>query len=155
MERLHMESPDLIEGNIEKISLLFPEIITEVKDKEGGYRKAIDFDKLKALLTHELATGKESYEFTWPGKREALAEAHQPIRKTLRPCLEESVDWEKAQNLYIEGDNLDVLKLLQESYLNKIKMIYIEIRLKEWIQDSAKKTGSCKENRCVEIKLIM
>lgn len=126
MERLHMESPDLIEGNIEKISLLFPEIITEVKDKEGGYRKAIDFDKLKALLTQELATGKESYEFTWPGKREALAEAHQPIRKTLRPCLEESVDWEKAQNLYIEGDNLDVLKLLQESYLNKIKMIYID-----------------------------
>ena len=150
-----METPNLTDQNIEKIAELFPNCITEGKDENGQLKKLVNFDMLKQMLSDSVTEGKEVYEFTWPGKKEAIIEANTPIRKTLRPCKEESKNWDTTENLYIEGDNLEVLKLLQESYLGKVKMIYIEIRLKEWIQDSAKKTGSCKENRCVEIKLIM
>ena len=121
-----MESRDLFDSNIQKISDLFPEVITEACDSEGRIRKTIDFQILKELLSGSIAEGGETYSFTWPGKKSALAAAHTPIRKTLRPSLKQSMDWEKAKNLYIEGDNLDVLKLLQESYLNRIKMIYID-----------------------------
>lgn len=121
-----MESRDLFDSNIQKISDLFPEVITEACDSEGRIRKTIDFQILKELLSGSIAEGGETYSFTWPGKKSALAAAHTPIRKTLRPSLKQSMDWEKAKNLYIEGDNLDVLKLLQECYLNRIKMIYID-----------------------------
>lgn len=123
---MRMESPDLIQKNIEKIEQLFPNVITEVKDNRGGVRKSIDFEKLKEVLSGDISEEKEMYEFTWPGKKEALAEAYKSIRKTLRPILADSLNWNKSQNIYIEGDNLDVLKLLQESYLGKIKMIYID-----------------------------
>ncbi len=121
-----MESRDLFDSNIRKISDLFPEVITEAYDSEGRIKKTIDFKILKELLSGSIVEGGETYSFTWPGKKSALAAAHTPIRKTLRPSLEQSMDWEKAKNLYIEGDNLDVLKLLQECYLNRIKMIYID-----------------------------
>lgn len=121
-----MESRDLFNSNVQKISDLFPEVLTESYDAEGKIRKAIDFEILKELLSGIIVEGGETYSFTWPGKKSALAAAHTPIRKTLRPSLKQSVDWKNAKNLYIEGDNLDVLKLLQESYLNRIKMIYID-----------------------------
>ena len=121
-----MESRDRFDSNIRKISDLFPEVITEAYDSEGRIKKTIDFKILKELLSGSIVEGGETYSFTWPGKKSALAAAHTPIRKTLRPSLEQSMDWEKAKNLYIEGDNLDVLKLLQECYLNRIKMIYID-----------------------------
>ena len=101
-------------------------MVTEVKDADGTVRRAVDFDALKAELSDGAVEGRECYEFTWAGKNEAKVEAAKPIRKTLRPCKEESKNWDTTQNLYIEGDNLDVLKLLQESYLNKVKMIYID-----------------------------
>ncbi|WP_304809140.1 hypothetical protein [Ileibacterium valens] len=126
MEKMKMESRDLFDSNIRKISDLFPEVITEAYDSEGRIKKTIDFKILKELLSGSIVEGGETYSFTWPGKKSALAAAHTPIRKTLRPSLEQSMDWEKAKNLYIEGDNLDVLKLLQECYLNRIKMIYID-----------------------------
>lgn len=121
-----MATADLFESNVKKIGKLFPEAITESFDNEGKTRKSINFEILKELLSGSIAEGNEIYTFTWPGKKKALAQAHSPIRKTLRPLPEEGVDWEHAKNLYIEGDNLDVLKLLQESYLNRIKMIYID-----------------------------
>lgn len=127
VERLDLGSADLVGSNIEKIGKIYPEVITEEKDKDGRLRKAIDFDKLKEELSREtVEPGKERYEFTWPGKKEAMAEANKPINKTLRPVVEDSKDWESTENLYIEGDNLEVLKLLQESYLGKVKMIYID-----------------------------
>lgn len=121
-----MESPDLIERSVENIEKLFPNVVTEVKDEFGNLKKAIDFEKLKEILTGKIADGSERYEFTWPGKKEAIAEAYRPIRKTLRPKCESSRNWNNSKNLYIEGDNLEVLKLLQEGYLNKVKMIYID-----------------------------
>lgn len=122
-----MESPDLIEKNIDKIAFLFPNVITEAADENGKLKKVINFDMLKQVLSDEVIDGSEEcYDFTWVGKRAAIAEANKPIRKTLRPSIEESKDWENTENLYIEGDNLDVLKLLQESYLGKVKMIYID-----------------------------
>ena len=126
MERMKFESPDMAAGNIEKIGELFPGCITETRGKDGKLRKAINFDLLKQMLSADVAEGDEAYEFTWVGKKAAIAEANKPIRKTLRPCPEESVDWDTTENLYIEGDNLEVLKLLQESYLGKVKMIYID-----------------------------
>lgn len=125
MEKMKMETPNLTEQNIEKIAELFPNCITETKIG-GGYQKAINFNLLKQMLSDSIVEGKEVYEFTWPGKKEAIIEANTPIRKTLRPCKEESKNWDTTENLYIEGDNLDVLKLLQESYLGKVKMIYID-----------------------------
>ncbi len=126
MDKMKMESVDMTAQNIEKIGALFPNCITETADKNGKLKKAINFDMLKQMLSDEVAEGDEAYEFTWVGKKEAIVEANKPIRKTLRPCPEESVNWDTTENLYIEGDNLEVLKLLQESYLGKIKMIYID-----------------------------
>lgn len=121
-----MESVDLNAQNIEKIGALFPNCITETADENGKLKKAINFEMLKQMLSDEVAEGDEAYEFTWVGKKEAIVEANKPIRKTLRPCKEESLNWDSTENLYIEGDNLEVLKLLQESYLGKVKMIYID-----------------------------
>ena len=126
MEKMRMESVDMTEKNIEKIESLFPNCITETRDKDGKLKKAINFEILKQLLSNEIINGDEAYEFTWVGKKAAIVEANMPIRKTLRPCKEKSVDWDNTENLYIEGDNLEVLKLLQESYLGKIDVIYID-----------------------------
>lgn len=126
MEKLKMESPDLTQENIEKVAALFPNVVTEMKGEDGKIKKGINFDLLKQELSPDVVDGEECYDFTWVGKKAAMVEANTLIRKTLRPCLEESKDWGKTGNLYIEGDNLDVLKLLQESYLNSIKMIYID-----------------------------
>ena len=126
MEKMKMESVDIIAQNVEKIGELFPNCITETIDENGKPKKAINFDMLKQMLSDNVLEGDEAYEFTWVGKKAAIVESNKPIRKTLRPCKEESVDWDNTENLYIEGDNLEVLKLLQESYLNKVKMIYID-----------------------------
>lgn len=127
MEKVNMKSMDIVGNNIEKIGALFPNCITEVKKDNGKIEKAIDFDKLRQELSRNLVEGKkERYEFTWPDKRQAIVTANAPISKTLRPCREKSVDFDTTQNVYIEGDNLDALKLLQETYLGKIKMIYID-----------------------------
>ncbi|WP_308653572.1 site-specific DNA-methyltransferase, partial [uncultured Anaerococcus sp.] len=127
IERFDFESRDIAKSNVEKIGELFPGVITEKMDENGVLKRAIDFDKLMAVLRDDVVEkGKERYEFTWPGKRQAMAEANKSINKTLRPVVEESKDWDNTENLYIEGDNLEVLKLLQESYLGKVKMIYID-----------------------------
>lgn len=126
MEKLRMETKDLTEKNIEKIAALFPNVITEMKDENGKLKKGINFELLKQELSDDVIDGEECYDFTWVGKKAAIVESNTPIRKTLRPCIEESKDWENTENLYIEGDNLEVLKLLQESYLNSIKVIYID-----------------------------
>jgi adenine-specific DNA-methyltransferase len=127
VQKLSMMSQNLIQNNIEQIANIFPQTLTEVVGKNGELKKAIDFDLLKQELSDVLVEGeKERYQLTWPGKKEAILTANTPIDKTLRPVREDSVDWDTTQNLYIEGDNLEVLKLLQESYLNKVKMIYID-----------------------------
>lgn len=127
MEKLKMKSKDLTQENIKKIGELFPNVITEVKDKNGNIAYAIDFELLQQELSEEIVEGsKERYQLTWPGKKEAIIMANTPVNKTLRPIKEESLNWEDTENLYIEGDNLEVLKLLQESYLNKVKCIYID-----------------------------
>ena len=120
-------SRDVVGGNVQKIASLFPQCVTERLDKEGKPELAIDFDKLRAELSNEvLDEGEERYQFTWPDKRAASRLANTPTTQTLRPCREESVDFDNTQNLYIEGDNLDVLKVLRETYLGKVKMIYID-----------------------------
>ncbi len=126
MDKMRMESVDMTAQNIDKIGALFPNCITETVDENGNPKKAINFEILKQMLSGDVIDGSEAYEFTWVGKKAAIVEANKPIRKTLRPCPEESVDWDNTENLYIEGDNLEVLKLLQESYLGKVKMIYID-----------------------------
>lgn len=126
MDKMRMESVDLTAQNIDKIGALFPNCITETVDENGNPKKAINFKILKQMLSADIIEGDEAYEFTWVGKKASIAEANKPIRKTLRPCKEESVNWDTTENLYIEGDNLEVLKLLQESYLGKVKMIYID-----------------------------
>lgn len=126
MDKMRMESVDMIAQNIEKIGILFPNCITETVDENGTLKKAINFEMLRQMLSEDVLDGDEVYEFTWVGKKAAIVEANKPIRKTLRPCKENSVNWDNTENLYIEGDNLDVLKLLQESYLGAIKMIYID-----------------------------
>lgn len=126
MNKMRMESVDMIKQNIRKIGELFPNCITEATDENGRLKKVINFELLKQMLSGDVIDGDEAYEFTWVGKKAAIAEANRPIRKTLRPCPEESKDWDATENLYIEGDNLEVLKLLQESYLGKVKMIYID-----------------------------
>ena len=126
MEKMKFETADLTMKNIYKIAELFPNCITEMADENGDLKKAVNFDMLRQMLSGDVVEGPEAYEFTWVGKKAAIVEANKPIRKTLRPCPEESVDWDKTENLYIEGDNLEVLKLLQESYLGKVKMIYID-----------------------------
>lgn len=126
MEKMRLESLNLTSQNVEKIEALFPNCITESKDENGQLRKSVNFKMLKQMLSEDIVDGEEAYEFTWVGKKESIVEANKPIRKTLRPAPEESVDWDNTENLYIEGDNLEVLKLLQESYLGKVKMIYID-----------------------------
>ncbi len=127
MKKLKMHSPDLTDGNIARIRDLFPGCVSETKDENGKLRLAVDFDQLRQELSDEIVEGpQERYRLDWPGKREALLSANIPIAKTLRPCREESVDFDTTQNLFIEGDNLDALKLLQETYLGKVKMIYID-----------------------------
>lgn len=126
MDKMRMESVDMTAQNIEKIGSLFPNCITETIDEKGKGKNVINFELLKQMLSSDVIDGDEAYEFTWVGKKASIVEANKPIRKTLRPCKEESVDWDNTENLYIEGDNLEVLKLLQESYLNKVKMIYID-----------------------------
>ena len=126
MDHMKLETPDLTAQNIEKIGALFPNCVTETVDENGKQKKAINFDMLRQMLSSDVVEGDEAYEFTWVGKKAAIVEANKPIRKTLRPCPEESKDWDTTENLYIEGDNLEVLKLLQESYLGKVKMIYID-----------------------------
>lgn len=126
MDKMRMESVDLTAQNIDKIGALFPNCITETVDENGSPKKAINFELLKQMLSGDVLEGDEAYEFTWVGKKAAIVEANKPIRKTLRPCKMESVNWDTTENLYIEGDNLEVLKLLQESYLGKVKMIYID-----------------------------
>lgn len=132
MTKMKFESPDLTAQNIDRIAALFPNCITEMLDEERStpekkvYKRAVNFELLKQMLSPDVVDGDEAYEFTWVGKKAAIVEANKPIRKTLRPCVAESKDWDNTENLYIEGDNLEVLKLLQESYLGKVKMIYID-----------------------------
>ena len=127
MDKLKMHSLDVIGSNIEKIQLLFPNCVTERLGKDGKPELAIDFEKLQAELSNDIiGEGEERYQFTWPDKRAANRLANTPTTMTLRPCREESVDFDHTQNLYIEGDNLDVLKALRETYLGKVKMIYID-----------------------------
>lgn len=132
MDKMKFESPDLTAQNIDRIAALFPNCITEMLDEEHStpekkvYKRAVNFELLKQMLSPDVVDGDEAYEFTWVGKKAAIVEANKPIRKTLRPCVAESKDWDTTENLYIEGDNLEVLKLLQESYLGKVKMIYID-----------------------------
>ena len=132
MDKMKFESPDLTAQNIDRIAALFPNCVTEMLDEEHStpekkvYKRAINFELLKQMLSPDVVDGDEAYEFTWVGKKAAIVEANKPIRKTLRPCVAESKDWDTTKNLYIEGDNLEVLKLLQESYLGKVKMIYID-----------------------------
>lgn len=126
MDKMRMESVDIFQQNINKLETLFPECITECIGKDGKMTKTVNIERFRQLFTDELQGRNEVYEFTWVGKKAAIAEACKPVRKTLRPCPDESVDWNTTENIYIEGDNLDVLKLLQESYLEKVKMIYID-----------------------------
>ena len=127
MEKLNMQTTDVVDENIKRIGELFPNCLTEVKDENGRPQVAIDFDQLRQELSKNIVEGpEERYQFTWPDKRNAIRLANAPTTDTLRPCREESVDFDNTQNLYIEGDNLQVLKLLRENYLGKVKMIYID-----------------------------
>ena len=127
MEKLNMQTTDVVDENIKRIGELFPNCLTEVKDEKGRLQVAIDFDQLRQELSKNIVEGpEERYQFTWPDKRNAIRLANAPTTDTLRPCREESVDFDNTQNLYIEGDNLQVLKLLRENYLGKVKMIYID-----------------------------
>lgn len=126
MDKLKFEIPDMTSENIDRIATLFPNCVTEMRDASGKLKRGINFEMLKQMLSPDVVDGDECYEFTWVGKKAAIVEANKPIRKTLRPCPEESKNWDTTENLYIEGDNLEVLKLLQEAYLGKVKMIYID-----------------------------
>lgn len=140
MDRLKMHSVNKVDENIRKIAELFPNTLTEVikgyrEDGSAIIEHAIDFDVLRQELTDVVVEGpEERYQFTWPDKKKSILLANAPIAKTLRPCREESVDFDTTENLYIEGDNLDALKLLQETYLGKVKMIYIDIITTKTIQ---------------------
>lgn len=125
MEKLELQTKDLKKENIEKLNELFPEILTEI-EKDGQFIKTINVDKLKELVGDYADKEKEVYELSWAGKQKAKMKVYEPINKTLRPVIEDSVDFENTENLYIEGDNFEVLKLLKESYANKVKMIYID-----------------------------
>ena len=126
MDKLNMHTPSLTDQNIDRIAALFPSAITEMRDEHGQLKRGVNFEVLKQLLSPDVVDGDECYEFTWVGKKAAIAEAARPTTKTLRPVKADSRDWDTTQNLYIEGDNLEVLKILQESYLGKVKMIYID-----------------------------
>ena len=127
MEKMKMHSPNLTQENIARIREIFPDCVTEAQSEDGKLRLAVDFDQLRQELSESIVEGpQERYHLNWPGKREALLTANAPIAKTLRPCREESVDFDTTKNLFIEGDNLEALKLLQETYLGMVKMIYID-----------------------------
>lgn len=127
MEKISRETPDLTQENIAKIAALFPDVVTETKDADGNVILAVDFDALRDDLSGEVVDGpRERYQFTWPGKREAKLEARRPIKRTMRPCPEKSKDWDTTENLYIEGDNLEALKIMRETYAGKVKLIYID-----------------------------
>lgn len=126
MDKMRMESEDIQQENVKKIAALFPNCVTEARGEDGHLKQAINFELLKQMLSDSVIDGDEAYEFTWVGKKASIVEANRPIRKTLRPVKADSVNWDTTENLYIEGDNLEVLKLLQESYLGKVKMIYID-----------------------------
>lgn len=128
MEKLKLHSPNLTSENLSKLAELFPHCVTETRDERTGrLKRVVDFDMLRQELSEHLVEGpRERYHLDWPGKREALLAANAPVAKTLRPCREESVAFETTKNLFIEGDNLDALKLLQETYLNQVKVIYID-----------------------------
>lgn len=126
MDKVKMTTPDGVTENIEKLSALFPAAVTEMRGEDGALRKGIDFEKLKQLLSRDIVEGGERYEFSWVGKKAAMAEAARPTTETLRPVKADSRNWDTTENLYIEGDNLAALKILQESYLGKVKMIYID-----------------------------
>ena len=126
MDHMKFETPDLTSENIDKIAALFPNCVTEMRDENGRLKRGINFEMFKQMLSPDVVDGDECYEFTWVGKKASIVEANKPIRKTLRPCRSESKNWDTTENLYIEGDNLEVLKLLQEAYLGKVKMIYID-----------------------------
>lgn len=127
MQKLKMHSPDMTQEHIARIRELFPNCVTEARGKDGSLRLSVDFDALRQELSGSIVEGpQERYHLDWPGKREAMLAANAPIAKALRPCREESVDFDTTKNLFIEGDNLDALKLLQETYLGKVKMIYID-----------------------------
>ena len=127
MEKMKIHSPNLTQENIARIRELFPGCVTEAQGEDGKLKLAVDFDQLRQELSESIVEGpQERYHLNWPGKREALLTANAPIAKTLRPCREESVDFDTTKNLFIEGDNLEALKLLQETYLGKVKMIYID-----------------------------
>ena len=127
MNKVNLQTTDMVDENIKRIGEMFPNCLTEVKDEKGRPQVAIDFDQLRQELSKNIVEGpEERYQFTWPDKRNAIRLANAPTTDTLRPCREESVDFDNTQNLYIEGDNLQVLKLLRENYLGKVKMIYID-----------------------------
>jgi len=127
MNKLKLHTPDLTQDNIEKLAALFPNCVTETHDAQRMIKRAIDFDQLRQELSDHIVEGpRERYHLEWPGKREALLAANAPIAKTLRPCREESVDFDSTKHLFIEGDNLDALKVVQETYLNKVKLIFID-----------------------------
>ena len=127
MDKLKMQTLDLTDKNIEQIAAIFPNVLTETKDENGNVKRAVDFDLLKqALSKNFVEADDERYRLDWPGKKASLLKANTPITKTLRPCKEESLNFDTTENLYIEGDNFEVLKILQESYLDRVKMIYID-----------------------------
>lgn len=126
MDKMHLQTANMISENINKIATHFPNCITETRDEKGKVKKGINFELLRQMLSQDVLEGDERYEFTWVGKKASVVEAYRPIRKTLRPYPGESKNWDTTENLYIEGDNLEVLKLLQESYLSKIRVIYID-----------------------------
>ena len=126
MEKVALQTTNIAAENAAKLAELFPDVLTEVLDEEGNVHYGIDAEALRAHVGDIAEDKRERYQFTWPGKQRARAEAIRPIDKTMRPCPEESVNWDTTENLYIEGDNLDALKILRETYAGKIKMIYID-----------------------------
>ena len=126
MEMIQRVTPDITQENIERLTELFPQVATEVKDESGVVKPSVDFDALRDLLGDVAEGQRERYQFTWPGKSDAKLEARKPCDKTLRPHPEKSVDWGTTQNVYIEGDNLDALKVMRETYAGKVKLIYID-----------------------------
>ena len=126
MDRMKMETANIVNKNIEAICELFPNCISESINDAGKIERSVNFELLRQMLSEQEVEGDEIYEFTWVGKKKAVIEANRPIRKTLRPVVDDSVNWDTTENVYIEGDNLDALKLLQESYLKRVKFIYID-----------------------------
>ena len=127
IEKIERRTPDLTDELVDKLAELMPDIVTEALDAEGNVVRSVDFDTLRENLTGSVADGRrERYQFTWPGKAKARLEARTPTAKTMRPCPEKSVDWDTTQNLYVEGDNLEALKIMRETYAGKVKLIYID-----------------------------